>query len=203
MGSPPDFAMNGMMHRAFLRDLVRIATLVTQDNWAAAVRRWQLFDALLTDHHTHEDTYLWPIVLDRSADPDERAVVEAMAEEHGELHDAIEQAAGVMAGPPPADRTDKERALAALSKVAEVLQVHSQHEEEAAEPLLAKYVRDTDLKEFHQATRSGDNAMVALAWVADGASPSDRRAVWGMLPAPVRLFLKPRMERKYRAVISG
>lgn len=203
MATAPDFSMNRLMHHAFQRDLDRMAVLVRQANWAAAVARWRLFDALLTEHHTLEDTYLWPLVAQRSTDPAELALVEEMAAEHVELHDSLARADEVMTGPAPADEAGVAAALAALDDVKRVLGAHCEHEEADAEPLLAAYVRADDLTEFHKATRSGDTAMVALPWIADGASPADRAIIWGRIPGPVRLFLKPRMERKYRAAVAG
>ena len=80
-----------------------------------------------------------------------------------------------------------------------LLAAHCAHEEAEGEPLLAKYLTDEDLKPFNAANRKGEHGHADL--------PLGRRRWFGRGPVglrtscrgPVRLFLKPVMQRKYKA----
>ena len=77
---PVDFRMNTLMHGAFKRELGRIQVGVNtlsenpgQDP-AGLVRRWQFFSTQLARHHEAEDRYIWPLVRERTSEPDELVV---------------------------------------------------------------------------------------------------------------------------------
>ena len=71
-----DFAMNAMMHRALLRELERVDALVDSGDFAAARKHWWFFSDNLQHHHEGEDTFLMPLITQRSTDPKELATVE-------------------------------------------------------------------------------------------------------------------------------
>ena len=48
-------------------------------------------------------------------------------------------------------------------------------------------------------TRGAPNSSLILPWMCDGADPAVQASTWGTIPAPVRLFVKPMMTRKYVA----
>ncbi len=192
-----DFAMNGMLHRALLRELDRVQAFVRSDDVAAARKHWWFFSEVLHQHHEGEDEFLWPLIEQRSTDPAELATVEAMAAEHGQLHAALatvdEDFRGGGALP---DST-----IADLDTLRMVLAAHCAHEEAEAEPLLAKYVTEDDLKPFNAANKKGKHAMLVFPWIADGGDSADQK-VYDVLPGPVRIVLRPVMRRRYRAYFS-
>ncbi len=67
--------------------------------------------------------------------------------------------------------------------------------------MLDKYLTKDDLKPFHAANRKAPNSMLVFPWVADGGTAADQK-VYDVLPGPVRLFLKPVMQRKYKAYFA-
>lgn len=198
-----DLSMNGMMHRAFLRDFDRIADAVRTDRWESARRRWTLVGGLLHEHHQHEDEHLWPPMLAKITDPADRAVVEAMEAEHAELADALAACEADFAGARPAASSDRQAVVDHLAVLSEVLRRHTAHEEAEGEPLVQRFVTPEEFKVFLSSARSGPSRMIVMPWIADGAEPADVDKVWGYLPRFVRLFLKPRMERTYLARLAA
>lgn len=203
MAGPFDLSMNGLMHRAFLRDFQRIADAVRTGRWGAASKRWALVSELLHAHHQHEDDYLWPVMLAKITDPGDRAVVDAMEAEHADLATALSRCEADFIGPRPATAEDRESVAAHLEELAEVLRRHTAHEESDGEPLIQRYVTAEEFRTFTKHARSGPGRMVVMPWIADGADPADAAKAWGYLPRPVRFFVKPRMERSYLARVAA
>ncbi|NQU36700.1 MAG: hypothetical protein HQ526_03775, partial [Actinobacteria bacterium] len=80
-----------------------------------------------------------------------------------------------------------------------VLTQHCADEEANGIRIVQRYVTEADVKEFMKFTRESEYANLVLPWVCDNAEPDVEQHTWGMIPAPVRLFLKPMMTRKYDA----
>ena len=89
-GGPADMTMMYVMHHAFRRDLDRfvaaVAATPVEDRaaWTALATRWDRFFTILHHHHSLEDQYIWPFLMER-ADAAEREVLEAMEEEHEQI----------------------------------------------------------------------------------------------------------------------
>ena len=192
-----DFAMNGMLHRAMLREIDRVQALVVSGDSAMARRRFHFFSQLLHQHHEGEDTYLFPLIRQRSSDTAELATMDALEAEHEQMHAALNACDTDFAGDGPLP----ESTVSDLKGLKFVLAAHCAHEEADGERILAEYVSEEDLKPFHAANRKAEHAMLVFPWIADGGSPADQK-VYNVLPAPVRLFMKPVMTRKYRAYFS-
>lgn len=192
-----DFAMNGMLHRAMLRELDRVEALAGSGDTAAARKHWWFFSEILHQHHETEDRFLWPLIRERSTDSGELAMVDAMEAEHEQLHGALDVCDRDFTGDGDLPDTTSEH----IQALRLVLAAHSAHEEADAERVLYKYVTAEDLKPFNEANRKSPHAMLVFPWIADGGSAQDQ-AVFKVLPGPVRLFLKPLMNRKYRAYFS-
>ncbi|MCB0901638.1 MAG: hemerythrin domain-containing protein [Actinobacteria bacterium] len=192
-----DFAMNGMMHRAFLRELDRVQGFVESGDTPAARRHYGFFSDLLHQHHEGEDTFLFALVRERSTDPDALATIDALEAEHEQLHAALDTCDDDFSGsgPLPADT------VADLKALRMVLAAHCAHEEADGERVLADYVAKDDLKPFNDFNRRGDLSMLVFPWIADGGSAADQK-VYDVLPGPVRLFLRPVMQRKYKAYFN-
>ena len=120
-----DFAMNGMMHRAFLRELDRVQGFVESGDTPAARRHYGFFSDLLHQHHEGEDTFLFALVRERSTDPDALATIDALEAEHEQLHAALDTCDDDFSGsgPLPADT------VADLKALRMVLAAHCAHEE--------------------------------------------------------------------------
>ena len=187
-----DFAMNGMLHRAFLRELDRVQERVEAGDPAGARRHYALFSQLLHQHHEGEDTYLFPLVVQRSTDEQETATIAALEAEHEQLQAALAACDDDFAGSGPLP----EGTVADLTALRMVLAAHCAHEEADGEPLLAKYISKADMKEFNDFNRQGDLSMLVFPWIADGGSAADQK-VYDVLPGPVRLFLKPEIGRAH------
>ncbi len=192
-----DFAMNGMMHRAFLRELDRVQGFVESGDTAAARQHYGFFSDLLHQHHEGEDTFLFALVRERSTDPDALATIGALEAEHEQLHAALDTCDDDFSGSGPLP-TDTVSDLKALRMI---LAAHCAHEEADGERVLADYVTKDDLKPFNDFNRKGDLSMLVFPWIADGGSAADQK-VYNVLPGPVRLFLRPVMQRKYKAYFT-
>lgn len=189
-----DFAMNAMMHRALLRELERVDALVDSGDFAAARKHWWFFSDNLQHHHEGEDTFLMPLITQRSTDPKELATVKALTAEHEQMHaalDACDADFGGTQGLPASTRAD-------LRSLQLILAAHCAHEEAEGEPLLTRYVTQADMKPFHAANRNAKHSMLVFPWIADGGTPEYQR-VYDVLPGPVRLVMKPLMNRRYKA----
>ena len=71
--------MNGLIHRAVLRDLRRFDSALERfpagdgTRASALAELFARFDAMLTGHHESEETHLWPVLRGRPADTAEVA----------------------------------------------------------------------------------------------------------------------------------
>lgn len=189
-----DFAMNGMLHRALLRELDRVQAFAESGDLAAARKHGWFFSQMLHHHHEVEDAFLFPLIRQRSSDAAEIATLDALAAEHEQLHAALDACDGDFQG----SGQLPDSTVPDLRDLRLVLAAHGAHEEADGEPILVKYVTDEDMKPFNEANRKAPNSMLVFPWIADGGSPADQR-VYQVLPGPVRLFLKPLMKRKYQA----
>lgn len=201
MAAMSDTQMNTNMHKAFLREIDRIKQGVTSIDWSdqaarqGVAGRYQFFSQVLHEHHSTEDTYLWPKVK-TSASPDEIAVLDAMEAEHAALVDVLNRLDKEFAA---LDASTNSAALATdLDQLREVLAAHCAHEEAEGIQIVQKYLTEEDFKAFKSAVRSAPGSDYVLPWVCDGADQPIVDSTWGMLPPPVRMMVKPMMTRKYR-----
>src|SRR5213080_1802202 len=95
---PVDMSMMYVAHHGFRRDLeaftaaVRATPARDRTTWRALLRRWELFSIALHHHHSGEDAWLWPVLIER-ADLEERQLLVAMENEHAEIDPALEACA--------------------------------------------------------------------------------------------------------------
>lgn len=200
MTAERDVSMNANMHSAFKREILRLrAGLLAADLGDARAtgglaRRYKFFSVTLHRHHLGEDTYLWPNVRPK-ASPQEISVLDAMEAEHGALAsvlDAVDEDFRTLSA-----SSERTHIAARLDELRTVLSGHTEHEESEGVPIVQKYIEDDDFKAFAHFSREGEDASLVLPWVSDGASPTEVESTWGMIPAPVRLFVKPMLTRKY------
>jgi hemerythrin-like domain-containing protein len=195
-----DTSMKTNLHSAFKREILRLrdglrkADLSDAKATEGLARRYKFFSVTLHYHHEGEDTFLWPNVRPK-ANPQESLVLDAMEAEHGALAsvlDAVDEEFKNLSV-----KSDKDHIAARLDELGAVLSGHTQHEEREGVPIVQKYIEEDDFKAFVKFSRHSEDASLVLPWVSDGATPTEVASTWGMIPAPVRLFVKPMLTRKY------
>lgn len=205
---PMDFQMNTLMHGAFKRELDRIQMGVTKfgDNpgqdATGLVRRWQFFSDQLVRHHEAEDQFIWPLVRERASEPADLVIIDAMEAEHQAMQDLLGSVDGRFAALIKGEDGNLADLSSELQDLSVVLRGHFSHEEGAGAALVVRYVRSSDLTEYHKFTRAGEDSSLVFPWVCDGAPEADQVAAWGVLPGFVRVIARPVMNRKYRAFLA-
>jgi hypothetical protein len=174
MTAMKDASMNTNMHSAFKREILRLREGLLKADLSDAraagglARRYTFFSATLHRHHEAEDTSLASVLA--AVDEDVKAL---------------------------SAQSDKGQISARLDELRTVLSIHTQHEEQEGIPIVQKYLEEDDFKAFVTFSREGEDASLVLPWVSDGATPAEVASTWGMIPGPVRLFVKPMLTRKY------
>jgi hemerythrin-like domain-containing protein len=200
MTAMKDASTNTNMHSAFKREILRLrdglrkADLSDAKTTEGLARRYKFFSVTLHHHHQAEDTFLWPNTRPK-ADPQDILVLDAMEAEH----EALASVFGAVGEDFKAlsVNSDKDQIAARLDELRTVLWGHTQHEEREGVPIVQKYLEEDDFKAFVKFSREGEDASLVLPWVSGGATPAEVASTWGMIPGPVRLFVKPVLTRKY------
>jgi len=200
MTAMKDASTNTNMHSAFKREILRLrdglrkADLSDAKTNEGLARRYKFFSVTLHHHHQAEDTFLWPNTRPK-ADPQDILVLDAMEAEHEALASvfgAVDEDFKALSV-----NSDKDQIAARLDELRTVLWGHTQHEEREGVPIVQKYLEEDDFKAFVKFSREGEDASLVLPWVSGGATPAEVASTWGMIPGPVRLFVKPVLTRKY------
>ena len=200
---PIDMQMMYLMHHAFRRDLdlfaaaVRGTPLGERAVWVLLAERWALFAEVLHEHHTVEDTGIWP-ALERLGTPEDRLVLVAMEAEHAELGPLLEGCAAgfqrLAQGTSHWAHEDTRAALAVrVCAARESLRRHLAHEETEAIAMIQRLLTAEDFARI-EADVAPDLGLATVArivpWVAHGvprealdrvfAQPGGRgtRAIW-------------------------
>lgn len=200
MPAMTDTRMNSNMHLAFLRDIdlvkrgLAAIDLSNEAQRTGVADRYAFFSTMLHEHHTMEDTYLWPKVMS-AATPQEQETLKSMESEHASLVEVLNRLDQEFAA--LSANSDRPALTADLDKLREVLAAHCEHEESVGIGIVQKYLTEEDFKEFKSATRSGPNSSYVLSWVCDGASKEVCDSTWGMIPAVPRAIVRPMLNRKY------
>jgi hypothetical protein len=127
-----------LVHRALRRDLVllRAAARTAAEPDAGQVgwvrQRWQLFRAILDDHHAAEDRRLFPAL--RAAEPALAPVLDELDAQHAGLDAVLDRAEDAVDGLPGTAG----RAVVALGELASVLVPHLALEEEHLVPVMLR-----------------------------------------------------------------
>ena len=197
MGDP---SMNTNMHRAFQREIPRLQRGLQRANLADArqreglAARYKFFSDTRHHHPEGEDIYLFATIRG-DANVDEVAVLDAMEAEHTALVTVLGRLDREFANL-SAD-SDKTSISADLDELLRELSAHGDHEEREGVPIIQKYFTESNYKDFLKFNRSAPTASLVFPWMCDGADEKITAQTWGVIPAPVRLFLKPTMTRKY------
>jgi hemerythrin-like domain-containing protein len=151
---PVDMTIMYLMHHAFRRDLRAFSEAVPRtpvedrDTWRALADRWDHFSAVLHHHHTGEDTWLWPFLMDRATE-DERVTLAAMEAEHAEIDPGLAACtAGFARLVDHADEDARAALSVRLCAVREALGRHLRHEETDTLALLQRVMTQEEWEEI-------------------------------------------------------
>ena len=191
---PADMTMMYVMHHALRRDLARFASAVSatpledHETWQALAARWDRFFTILHHHHTGEDKYIWPYLLER-ADADERQVLEAMEAEHEQLDPLLasvgEGFAALVGGPPSAEAEDLRAALVVrMAATRDCLARHLEHEETDAIAILQRHSTTADWHRIEKEQIAKDKMPIPMpfmvGWCAEGIPAQQREEIFGL-----------------------
>ena len=196
---PIDTRMNAIIHASLRRDLDRTA-LILDEPTQLPPERLQLLGThvvwlmdLLHDHHTTEDTRLFPVVRDR--DPEAGPLLDAMDAEHRAISDAASalHRAGrrAEAGAPGAANAIR----TAIIDLRAVLDPHLEHEERALPPVVARCVPEREWRAFEKSNVEGKKPPELAFqghWFLDNLDPTHAEVVRSKVP-PVPRFVMLRL----------
>ncbi len=219
-----DLAIMLAAHRAFRRDLARLARAAAAPDRSDPARRrsvaagWELFKHELHLHHTAEDEIIWPELRPRLAHSEHAlSVLDAMEEEHERIDPllaavdaafaqrdpAAGPAAGAASGPAPGavdDWPGEDRLADVIDVLASTLTGHLAHEERDCLPLIGVALTAAEWRGvgFKIARQNGlSNGGEMFAWILDGAGREDAAATLGTLPPPLRLLYRGVWKRRF------
>jgi hemerythrin-like domain-containing protein len=195
---PVDLKMMYVMHHAFRRDLDAFASAVRNTpvgdrrTWQLLAERWGVFAEALHEHHSGEDSGIWPALL-RLGAPDDVATLEAMEAEHGEIDPLMESCAAGFSR--LAQRADGDARAALAVRVAaarESLRRHLAHEETDAIAILQRLLTEADwqaLEEEHFSRKVGlRHAARLVPWAAYGVPRETQERVFADVDAGFRML---------------
>jgi hypothetical protein len=220
-----DLAIMLAAHRAFRRDLARLARTAAAADLSDPARRqsvaagWELFKHELHLHHTAEDEIIWPALRPRLAHSEHAlSVLDAMEEEHERIdpllaavdaafaqRDASSGLGGTAGVGVDDDWPGEDRLADVIDVLTSTLTGHLAHEERDCLPLIGVALTAAEWRGvgFKMARQNGlSEGGEMFAWILDGAGREDVAATLGTLPPPVRLlyraFWKPRFDKTPR-----
>lgn len=200
--------MNQIIHAAVRRDVARMEQALREmpdgdaERAGQLQRAWRHLVKELTHHHEAEDSLVWPFLQSRGFDLE---LLGSMEAEHADLKVALDdgsRAIDAVVADPTAERARV--AAEVVSGGSAVICGHLDHEERDVEPLFAGLEDDPHWKATARKLRPASmfEAADSLAWMQDGASERERRALRQTIPAPVVGLLTTVFARRYRRDVA-
>lgn len=200
-----DTRMNSVIHASLRRDLDRAALLLERPDDLSSERLrtlgahavW-LMD-FLHDHHTTEDTSLFPLI--RANNPGAAELIDAMDAEHhaiGEARSALEQA-GRSAEAGQAGAAEALRA--AVADLRAVLDPHLEHEERDLPRVVELSVTEQEWAAFEKSNVEGKKPPELAFqghWMLDNLEPAGAAVVKSKVPAVPRFIMLRFLGGAYR-----
>ena len=203
--APADTRLMGIIHDALRRDLRRTREALTATPPPASRQREALAEHLawmmqfLRAHHATEDNGLYPMVRQRN--PRAGALLDRMHADHTTIVPAIatvEHLAEAYAR----DDDQRERLLAAVEQLEDVLLPHLRCEEDDVMPVVAGAITDGELRRWDEEANIKPKSLRQLGreghWIIDSASPADRDLVLHLVPPLPRFILLHGFARSHR-----
>lgn len=195
-GAPADTSMMRIVHSALRRDLARADAVLTaipapnERQRIALARHIRWMMEFLEAHHRSEDHGLYPVVRERAADA--ASLLDDMSADHAAVADVVATVEATAAA--YAERDDPQPLALAIERLSEVLLPHLRREEDELMPIVSRVVTTAEWDAIEQANNIVDKSKAQLAmeghWLIDGAAPSDRARVLGLVPLVPRLVLR-------------
>lgn len=212
---PVDMTMMYVAHHAFRRDLAAFAEAVprtpVEDRaaWSAMVQRWAAFSAVLHHHHHGEDEWLWPELM-RRVEPHERATLEAMEAEHGEIDPLLEACRDGLATMARGGSEQVRSALAVrLVAARESLARHLAHEETETIAMLQRELTQQEWEDIDEHFKKGVSLSLilqAVPFMLQGVPAEVRNGLFaepgGRVHQLVWLLTRRRFERRHRQAFA-
>lgn len=194
-----------VLHRIFRREFPLLASAVRRcmegdARWAQGIGEHADFIiSALHNHHTAEDEYLWPVLLER-AQP-HASLVRRMEEQHLAVADPLARAGQLLAEwrRAPARAAGDELATA-LTQVHESLAGHLDEEEATILPLISEHIMVAEWEDFGQRSfeKFPKSALpVMLGQMLESATPAEAELFLRKLPAFVPVMWRLVWHRGY------
>jgi len=197
----------GVVHRAFRRTFraapLWINSVAAGDRGRADFVAGHL--AMMVDglhhHHSGEDDLLWPILLSRVTPHAE--LVHRMESQHKQLHVHIERVNELLPGwRATADVVTGRELAGVFTEASALLDEHLAEEESQILPLVSMHLTKAEWQALGDRGKAsipkGGMGFVALGEILQDATPQERTAFLGIVPAPVRLLWRLFGERTYQ-----
>jgi len=204
-----EMSMNKVIHGAVRRDLDRL--VVALDHFSPGDRAragelskaWENFDDQLTYHHQGEHRIAWPALQSVGVSP---VLLTELDAEHETMAAALVEARrGISSLARTGAAPEASAAREAVARLRQVTCAHLDHEETEIEGVY-QAKRDTpEIKAMGKAfARAGGPSRGGrfFAWVLDGASVEERRAVRSEVPGTVLAVLTAVFGRGYRKNVA-
>ncbi|SDU47205.1 hemerythrin domain-containing protein [Gordonia westfalica] len=202
---PANTRSMGVVHSALRRDLERTRVVLESPPYPDDARRRALADHVtwmmefLHEHHTAEDTGLWPLIRARS--PETAGLIDQMAADHrriGPAIDAMNDAAAAYRADPDA----RDLLLDALNRLTGVLLPHLEREELETMPVVAATISTPKYLEVENEYFIKPKGFTELGreahFIVDGVDPETRDYMYGLVPPIPRFLLVHGFKRGYR-----
>ena len=199
-----------LIHRIFRRQFAEVQALVQEVPAGDATRVGAVADHLgflldgLYMHHTTEDDWIWPKLLDRAGL--DAPLVARMEEQHQQIDVSVAVVRAAMSAWRSDPKTATSSALAdRLSKFLVVLLNHLDEEEKVVVPLIDRHLTEAEWQDVGQ--RGFEKFTPAQRWLATGqmvevATPEEVAMMFAQLPPPVKVLWHLIGKRKYRRYIT-
>jgi hemerythrin-like domain-containing protein len=203
-----EMSMNKAIHGAFRRDLNRFLDALGRIRDGDALRAaelwtaWENFESQLTRHHHGEHDIAWPALEQIGVTREVLAVMDA---EHDRLAEALAAAGKALdALRISPSSADAQAARTAMERLKAVAVEHLDHEEAEIEPIYLAKADDQVVKAMGRkfGKVSPKEGGTFFAWVTDGATPDETRAITANIPKPVITIIGGIFGRSYRRDIA-
>ena len=201
-------SMNKVIHGAIRRDLGRFLAALSGFPEGDAVRAgrlwlaWTNLDQQLVVHHEGEHEIAWPALQQVGVTPETLAEMDA---EHADMAAALEAARDAMATlRKHPEAGSAAAALGAVQHLEQVTLTHLDHEEQEIEPIYLRHQDSPAIKEMGRRFAKVGPVQGGrfFAWLTDGASTEEERAIRESVPGPALALIKLVFGRGYRRDVA-
>jgi hemerythrin-like domain-containing protein len=201
--------MNQVIHAAVRRDFDRLAQALDSFKDGDRKRAEDLERAYanlrteLTQHHTLEDNWIWPMLAKVGV---EASLLATMESEHHDMAAALARTGVVMDSfAASGAAADAAAARESVTRTRLVVDQHLTHEEKDLEPVMIPHFGSPEWKEVEKKITRQPPRVAGrfFAWVTDGMSDEHRAYFKSEVPAPVVLILGGLFGRTYKREVAS